>query len=107
MSHSIKYNDSLKLKKYDFPVEGVNAYSCSGTPADCVRVGILEFMDKTPDVVFSGINFGYNISGDIQYSGTCGAALEASFWGIPAIAFSNGTGGCTEVCDKYLEKAEG
>ena len=49
-------------------------------------------MPKKPDIVLSGINFGYNSATDIQYSGTCGAAFEAAFQGYSAIAISEGLG---------------
>ena len=44
----------------------VHAFSCSGTPADCVRVGSLNIMPERPDVVLSGINYGYNACSDIR-----------------------------------------
>ena len=74
---------------------------CSGVPVDCVRVGI-HLLGRKPDVVLSGINSGYNISGDIQYSGTAGAALEAAFWGIHAIALSQANLDYHPVTDRYL-----
>ncbi len=64
-----------------------NVYSVSGTPADAV-VMALYALNIRPDVVISGINNGYNISTDTTYSGTIGAAMEATKIGIPAIAFS-------------------
>ena len=65
-------------------------YSCSGTPADCVIAAMAWLFADTakPDLVLSGINEGRNIGEDIAYSGTMAIAREASFWGIPAIAFS-------------------
>ena len=86
----------------DFPVSDVRAFSCSGTPGDCVRVGSLNIMDEKPDLVLSGINFGYNVASDIQYSATCGAAFEANFQGYPAIALSEEIHGNHEVLDKFL-----
>ncbi len=71
-------------------MDGVKAYECSGVPVDCVRVGI-HLLGRKPDVVLSGINSGYNISGDIQYSGTAGAALEAAFWGSTPSRFPRPT----------------
>jgi 5'-nucleotidase len=59
-------------------------------------------MDKKPDVVISGINYGYNAGTDIQYSGTLGAALEGAFQGIHAIAFSESADPCHETADNYL-----
>jgi len=64
-------------------------YHCSGTPADCMlyaRKG--NIFSSDPDLVISGINHGYNISTDILYSGTIGAAREAVLTGLKAIALS-------------------
>lgn len=104
-SHSITLHDTIDVYPCEeFPVEGVKAYSCSGTPGDCVRVGGLNVMENKPDLVLSGINYGYNCASDIQYSATCGAAFEASFQGYHAIAFSEGACDCHEVTDKYLRE---
>ncbi|MCR5329653.1 MAG: 5'/3'-nucleotidase SurE [Lachnospiraceae bacterium] len=101
-SHSIILREVVRMKKADFPVEGINAYACSGTPADCVRAGATGLMPYRPDVVLSGINFGYNVAGDIQYSATAGAAFEAAYLGFGAIALSEDANGCHEVTDAYL-----
>ncbi|MCR5847112.1 MAG: 5'/3'-nucleotidase SurE [Lachnospiraceae bacterium] len=103
-SHSITLRQQIEIKKFDFPVEGVKAYACGGTPADCVRVGSLGVMPYKPDVVLSGINYGYNAATDIQYSATAGAAFEAAFQGFGAIALSENAGDCTEVTDHYLRE---
>ena len=68
--------------------DGSQAYSVSGTPADCVVVGADYVMTEKPDLVICGINQGVNISSDITSSGTVCAALEAVSLGIPAIAVS-------------------
>ena len=102
MSHSITCREALRVREYDMHIDGVKAYACSGTPADCVLVGVKKILPRKPDHVFSGINNGFNISADIQYSGTAGAALEGAFLGIRSAAFSTGTLTCTEVCDRYL-----
>ncbi len=68
--------------------DGSLAYSVSGSPADCVTVGVDYVMDEKPDLVITGINAGVNISCDITSSGTVCAALEAVSLGIPAIAVS-------------------
>lgn len=101
MSHRINYSSPIDVWDYTPFVNGVKAFSCNGSPADCVRVGI-KIIGKKPDVVLSGINNGYNIAADIQYSATVGAALEAAFWGIHAIAFSQDCGNIHEVTDRYL-----
>ena len=103
-SHSITLRTHIDLFPCDIGVPEVHAFSCSGSPADCVRVGILHVMPERPDVVLSGINDGYNAASDIQYSATCGAAFEAAFQGIPAVALSEGAGGCHELTDAYLLK---
>lgn len=63
-------------------------YGVSGSPADCVYIGIREVMKAKPDLVVSGINRGGNLGQDIYYSGTVSAAREACILGIPAIAAS-------------------
>lgn len=104
-SHSITLHNPIDIYPYeDFPIADVHAYSCSGTPGDCVRVGGLNVMPQKPDVVLSGINYGYNCASDIQYSATCGAAFEAAFQGYHAIALSEGMCDCHEVTDKYLRQ---
>ena len=103
-SHHCVFFRPLILKESSFGVDGVKAYTLDGAPADCVRVGIFAVSDSKPDVVLSGINHGFNISSDIQYSGTVGAALEAAFLGVPAIAVSYGNYefNATDIVDRYL-----
>ena len=101
-SHCITLREPIAIKKHTFPVDGVNAYACSGSPADCVRVGSLSVMPCKPDVVLSGINYGYNTASDIQYSATAGAAFEAAFQGCRAIALSENADPCHEVTDAFL-----
>ena len=103
-SHCITLRECVAIKEYNFPVKGVKAFSCSGSPADCVRVGSLSVMPEKPDVVLSGINYGFNVSSDIQYSATAGAAFEASFQGFNAIAFSEESFTPHEITDKYLKE---
>ena len=63
---------------------------------------MLYLMPHRPDAVLSGINRGYNIASDVQYSATVGAALEAAFQGVPGIALSEDQGPCHEVTDAFL-----
>lgn len=102
MSHRITVRADLLVKKEEIPVEGVFAYSVSGTPADCVKAAIQHIMPEKPDIVFSGINSGYNAGVDLLYSGTVGAAMEALTEGVPAIAFSSEKEGSYDVVDEYL-----
>lgn len=104
MSHSITLRQSFDAWEVDFPVKGVRAFACTGTPADCVRVGVLNIVPGRPDNVFSGINSGYNLASDLQYSATVGAAFEAAFQNVHAIAFSEDAGDIHEVTDRYIEE---
>lgn len=63
-------------------------YTCSGTPADCVKMAINEILNKKPDLCVSGINHGSNSSINVIYSGTMSAAVEAGIEGVAAIGFS-------------------
>ncbi|MBP8755222.1 MAG: 5'/3'-nucleotidase SurE, partial [Chitinophagales bacterium] len=69
MGHAITINDPLRLKKLDFFGE-VEAYSCSGTPVDCVKIAKDKILHHKPDLCVSGINHGSNSSINIIYSGT-------------------------------------
>lgn len=104
MSHSITLRHSVEVWEVDFPVEGVHAYACNGTPGDCVRIGVLNIVEGKTDHVFSGINYGYNTASDLQYSATAGAAFEAAFQGVHTIAFSEDACEHHEVTDRYLRE---
>ena len=68
---------------------GAHAFALDGSPADCVYAALKGgLLPSLPDFVLSGINHGGNIGTDIVYSGTCGAARQAAFSGIPAAALS-------------------
>ncbi|KAB7727929.1 5'/3'-nucleotidase SurE [Rudanella paleaurantiibacter] len=90
MGHAITIANPLRLYPADIFGE-VIAYECSGTPADCVKLAKHHILkDRSPDLVVSGINHGYNTSISVLYSGTMSAAIEAAIEGIPAIGFSLG-----------------
>jgi 5'-nucleotidase len=89
MGHAITitdalYCDEVKINKKFSHKE----YSCSGTPADCVKIATQEILHRKPDLCVSGINHGSNSSINVIYSGTMSAAVEAGIEGIPAIGFS-------------------
>lgn len=105
MSHRVTVHADLVLKKEpDFPVEGVHAYSLNGTPADCVKVGIQCVVPEKTDLVFSGMNVGYNLSRDVVYSGTFGAAAEGVMNGVKSIAYSLAKGGSFDVPETYFHE---
>lgn len=91
-AHSITIKRPLAVSPLEW--EGVptgvplKVWKVDGTPADCVKLALLELLPQKPDVVVSGINNGWNIGTDVHYSGTVGAAMEAAFEGVPAIAVS-------------------
>ncbi|MBK9012644.1 MAG: 5'/3'-nucleotidase SurE [Saprospiraceae bacterium] len=86
--HAITIRDPLRLKKVDL-FDGIEAYECSGTPVDCVKLGKHVLLhQREADLCISGINHGSNASINIIYSGTMSAAMEASLEGINSIGFS-------------------
>jgi 5'-nucleotidase len=68
--------------------DGTKGWACDGAPSDCVSLAICGYFDEKVDMVVSGINPYANLGNDVTYSGTVTAAMEASIWGIPAIAVS-------------------
>jgi 5'-nucleotidase len=88
MGHAITINSTLHVEKVKIDDGPQTEYSCSGTPADCVKLAVREVLDRKPDLCVSGINHGSNSSINVIYSGTMSAALEAGIENIPAIGFS-------------------
>jgi 5'-nucleotidase len=89
MGHAITVGETLRLEE-NFIFEGVKAYECSGTPADCVKMArhfVLKDQ-RQPDVIVSGVNHGSNSSISVLYSGTMSAAIEGAIEGTPSIGFS-------------------
>jgi len=82
-TQAIRYYLVEKDKEKD-----VTVYSCTGTPVDCVKLGISEILGRNPDLLVSGINHGSNASICVLYSGTMGAAIEGAIFKIPSIGFS-------------------
>lgn len=68
--------------------DNVTSYVCTGTPVDCVKLALNEFLDRKPDLLVSGINHGSNAGISVLYSGTVGAAIEGCVFEIPSIAVS-------------------
>lgn len=114
MSQKLSISTPMALRRIcDYPVDGVEAYSLNGTPVDCAKLSILRIMPQKPDLILSGINFGYNAGFDCANSGTVGAVLEALTLGVPGMAFSNGVpdgavfngeGSDYTVIEKYLKE---
>lgn len=89
MGHAITTDNPLRLSKVEnfVPFE-TEAWCCSGTPVDCVKIACNTVLEGKPDICISGINHGSNASINVIYSGTMSAAMEAAIEGIPAAGFS-------------------
>ena len=87
VSHGITLNEPIKINKIQLGGGG-KGYAVTGTPADCIKLGLFKFFTTPPDLVISGINPGCNIGVDINYSGTVAAAREAALNGILGMAVS-------------------
>ncbi len=87
MSSAFTCEGELRIKQYP-DYNGAKMYSVSGTPVDCVKLGLFALVPRKPDLMLSGINHGSNSGNSIIYSGTMGAVIEACMEGIPAVGFS-------------------
>ena len=87
--HAITISQPVFVRESDALGDDIEAYECSGTPVDCVKLAKSVLLaGRTPDLCVSGINHGSNAAINILYSGTLSAAMEASLEGIPSIGFS-------------------
>ena len=82
-SHAITLHKPLRLTEV-----APRRFALSGTPVDCVYLGVLKLCDRKPAVVVSGVNDGYNLGSDVFYSGTVAAAVEGALRGAAGIAIS-------------------
>ncbi|MDR2907293.1 MAG: 5'/3'-nucleotidase SurE [Bacteroidales bacterium] len=88
MGHAITVNRPLRLRLIQKDTN-YQEYSCSGTPVDCVKMGLkVALENQKVDLLISGINHGSNASSNVIYSGTMGAAIEGSMEGIKSVGFS-------------------
>jgi len=88
MGHAITIGNPLRLHPMHHLFEGVEAWQCSGTPVDCVKLAVDKVLRRKPDLCLSGINHGSNHSINVIYSGTMSAAVEAAIESIPSVGFS-------------------
>ncbi len=95
--HGLTLHDPIRAEVVESGFHpAVKAWACSGTPSDCVKLGLWALLDSKPDYVLSGINQGSNLGTDVLYSGTVSAAMEGVIEGIPGIAFSLTSFACRE-----------
>jgi 5'-nucleotidase len=85
--HAITLHKPLRVAEVRTP-DGKLSYALSGTPSDCVMMGVHHLLKRIPDLVISGINDGPNMGWDLTYSGTASAAMEGAIMGAPSIAVS-------------------
>lgn len=86
-STAITSEQPVSYKKIS-ETEGLEVYGCTGTPADCIKLALMELAPEVPDLILSGINHGSNAGINAHYSGTMGAAFEGCMKRIPSIGFS-------------------
>jgi 5'-nucleotidase len=87
--HGLTLHKPIRVEQIDSVFHpAVQAWACSGTPSDCVKLALGTLLETPPDMVCSGINHGSNLGTDILYSGTVSAAMEGVMEGLPSIAFS-------------------
>ena len=87
IGHAITLNQPLRATKISLN-GAFSGYAVNGTPADCIKLAILEILPTRPDVVVAGINPGANVGANLNYSGTVAAAKEAALCGAIGIAVS-------------------
>jgi 5'-nucleotidase len=86
-SHSITFHHPLVCNKVDINGQ-FTGFSIEGSPADCVKLAVLQLHKEPIDLLVSGINHGANAGINVYYSGTVAAAMEGAFLEIPAVAMS-------------------
>jgi 5'-nucleotidase len=99
-SRALTLADPIRVRQ-----DGPRRFSTTGTPTDCVMLGIRELVvGKAPDLVLSGVNRGANLAEDVTMSGTVAGAIEAMALGVPGVALSQ-TGGYA-VADDFFAPSE-
>jgi 5'-nucleotidase len=99
ISSALSLHDILRLQEL-----GEDRYACTGTPVDCVMLGVRALLKRTPDWVLAGVNHGFNLGEDVFYSGTVGAAFEGAMQGAKAAAFSLDPQGSLDEAEGWLRR---
>ena len=115
-SHSITYLEPLVCNKVD--INGLfTGYSVRGSPADCVKLAVMQLHTEPIDLLVAGINNGANAGINVYYSGTVAAAMEGAFLKIPSVAmsvaaertmdFDAAAGYCAQILKKLMPVERG
>lgn len=88
MGHALTLHRPLRVEEVKLDFNVARAWETTGTPGDCVKIGLSQILELKPDLIISGINHGPNLGTDILYSGTVSAAMEGAVLGYPSIAVS-------------------
>ena len=108
-SHSVTFHQPLVCNKVDIN-RRFTGFSVQGSPADCVKLAVMQLCEKPIDLLVAGINNGANAGINVYYSGTVAAAMEGAFLKIPAVAMSLAAEeqmdfeSAAEYCTKILKK---
>ena len=101
-SRALTLSAPLRVRKL-----GERRFAISGTPTDCVMLGIEELLkDRRPDLVLSGVNRGHNAAEDVTMSGTVAGAIQGMALGVPSIALSQALGVFHDEAIAHYETAE-
>lgn len=109
IGHGITLHEPIKIRPVKLDGKG-SGYAVSGTPVDCVKLGLFQFYNSVPDIVISGINPGSNAGINLNYSGTVGAAREAALNNIMSLAVSVAQGdsmdfnGIAGFINRFIDK---
>jgi 5'-nucleotidase len=96
VGHAVTMDTPLRSRPFRLD-DRFNGQAVTGTPADSVKLGHDQLLERPPDLVVSGINHGSNAGVNILYSGTVSAATEGTILGYPSLAVS---------CTNYEEEAD-
>ena len=86
-SHSVTLKKPLVCNKVDINGQ-FTGFSVQGSPADCVKLAVMQLHEGPIDLLVAGINNGANAGINVYYSGTVAAAMEGAFLKIPAVSMS-------------------
>lgn len=86
-SSAITVDAPLRVRQHP-DYQGARIYSVTGTPVDCIKLGMHAVVPRRPDILLAGINHGSNAGNSVIYSGTMGAVMEGCMIGIPSVGYS-------------------